>query len=114
MCALSHGIPQRSCLGPLIYSIFVNEVSYALKQAQIIYYADDVMLHVSAKTSNQLNDLLQQEINIISNWATENKLKINVLKTKCMVIGSVKSLISTHNLCLSIHGTIIAIIGSYY
>lgn len=102
---LSHGIPQGSCLGPLMYSIFVNEISFVLEKAQIISYADDVTLHVSAKTSSELNTILQQEINLIFDWANENRLKINVLKTKCMVIGSKIKIKSNHSLSLSMHGT---------
>uniref|UniRef100_A0A3B3CXC8 Reverse transcriptase domain-containing protein n=1 Tax=Oryzias melastigma TaxID=30732 RepID=A0A3B3CXC8_ORYME len=85
---LNCGIPQGSCLGPLLYSIFVNDMSYALRKAQMTVYADDTTISVSSVSLNQVNDMLQQELMSISEWVVENKLKLNVLKTKCMLLGS--------------------------
>lgn len=89
---LTCGIPQGSCLGPLLYSIFVNDMSYVLHDACMTVYADDTTVHVSASNTDQVNSMLQQGIMDIDEWVVENRLKLNVSKTKCMIIGSKHSM----------------------
>ena len=85
---LQCGVPQGSCLGPLLYSIFVNDMPYVLKNAGMGIYADDTTMYVSSESIEHVNEVLQLELKLVSEWIMENKLKLNVLKTKCMVIGS--------------------------
>ena len=40
------GIPQGSCLGPLLYSIFTNEMPLTLRKASMSMYADNT-IHIS-------------------------------------------------------------------
>ena len=85
---LQCGVPQGSSLGPLLYSIFVNDMPYVLKNAGMGIYADDTTMYVSSESIEHVNEVLQLELKLVSEWIMENKLKLNVLKTKCMVIGS--------------------------
>jgi len=101
---LQCGVPQGSCLGPLLYSIFVNDMPYVLKNAGMGIYADDTTMYVSSESIEQVNEVLQLELKLVSEWILENKLKLNVLKTKCMVIGSKYSLRTDQRLSLSLKG----------
>ena len=47
---LQCGVPQGSCLGPLLYSIFVNDMPYVLKNAGMGIYADDTTMYVSSES----------------------------------------------------------------
>lgn len=82
------GVPQGSCLGPLLYSIFVNDLPHVLKGACMEIYADDTTMYVSAENAVSVNKLLQEELMLVSNWVSENRLKLNVLKTKSIMLGS--------------------------
>ncbi len=104
---LQCGIPQGSCLGPLLYSIFVNDMPYVLRNAGIVMYADDTTIFASASSTEQVNKTLQYELTLISDWVTANKLKLSISKTKCMVLGSNYSLRSDQKLVLSLHGAAI-------
>lgn len=52
---LNCGVPQGSCLGPLLYAIFTNDLPSVLCKATVQMYADDSILHYAAKTVSELD-----------------------------------------------------------
>ena len=76
------GIPRRSCLGPLLFIICLNEFETCLKLSKASLYADDT--HVTI-TDNNLEKLLgnaQRELLNISEWIRINKVTANLKKTE--------------------------------
>ena len=51
-------------------------------------YADDVIIHTSAATSDDLQLKLQRCVDNIYQWCFRNKLTINKRKSAVMIIGS--------------------------
>ncbi len=99
MKALHCSLPQGSC--PLLYSIFVNDTPLILKNACSVVYTDDTTIYASAKNIIDLNSILQNELMQISKLVTEYKLKLNVSKTKCLVICSRNAQRERHRLFFS-------------
>ena len=98
------GIPQGSCLGPLLYSIFTNDLPLAVKQASLTMYADDSTLYYAASTCSELNQVLTVELNRVYDWIRSNKLVLNPSKTAAMLFGSSKKLAQESKLNLIIDG----------
>uniref|UniRef100_A0A8C7Z1Z2 ribonuclease H n=1 Tax=Oryzias sinensis TaxID=183150 RepID=A0A8C7Z1Z2_9TELE len=82
---MSCGVPQGSCLGPLLFSVFVNDMSQEMRNAEVVLYADDATVFCASATVPELNTALQNQLNLVTNWVKLNKLVLNTSKTKCIV-----------------------------
>lgn len=86
--SLDCGVPQGSCLGPLLFSIFSNDMPYILRKATLTMFADDTTLYYAAPTCSELNQVLSCEISKLYNWIKTNKLVLNISKTMSIIFGS--------------------------
>ena len=65
------GFSQGSILGPLIFVIFVNDLSNSTK---VLDLADDTNLFCSAKNIRTLFETANQKLSQINDWFLANKL----------------------------------------
>ena len=80
------GVPQGLNLGPILFSIYVNDIFNHFKTTPVLY-ADDTCLNVKAHKPDLPETLMNQEMEIARKWMLANKLTINTNKTKAMVIS---------------------------
>ena len=80
------GIPQGSILGPLFFSVFINDLVNSSNKFQFLMYADDTTIYFSLdKFPGENKEIaVNSELEKVNNWLKLNKLSINVNKTKCM------------------------------
>ncbi len=81
---ISHGVPQGSIIGPLLFLLYINDLALIPSAAHFVLFADDTsaLIPVSPHTDNSL--LLNSECSMIFQWFYWNRLLINCTKTKCM------------------------------
>ena len=81
---IDKGVPQGSILGPLLFTIFINDFPSCLSNAFCNIFADDTMIGVSDKSITKIQQLLQNAVNEANKWFGQNKLTLNI--NKCNVI----------------------------
>ena len=85
------GIPQGSTLGPTLFLVFINDIISSLKSARCGIFADDVVIYIFHKNLEHLTNKLQNGLNELSTWYNDNRLKINIDKTKVLLFKSSSS-----------------------
>ena len=71
-----YGTPQGSCLGPLIFLIFVNDLHLHLTDVECIQFADDTTLVFTHRNLQYLRFCIESELSIVQDWFNANKLTL--------------------------------------
>ena len=92
---LSCGVPQESCLGPLLFTMYASKLFDIIKGHLFCThaYADDTQLYLSFKpvtTSSQSDavDAMERCVSPIRCWMIKDKLKVNDSKTEFILVGT--------------------------
>ena len=85
---IDKGVPQGSILGPLLFTIFINDFPSCLSNAFCNIFADDTMIGVSDKSVTKIQQLLQNAVNEAIKWFGQNKLTSNINKCNELTISN--------------------------
>ena len=94
------GIPQGTVLGPLMFLLYINDITKDIN-SPLRLFTDDCLLY---RVINSVKDInrIQEDLNKLSEWANTWQLKFNV--SKCTVIRCTRSLSPfTHDYTLHSH-----------
>ena len=85
---IEYGNPQGSCLGPLLFLLFTNDLHLHLLYSNCILFADDTTIFYSGKSIRYIEWCIQEDLKILQDWFQANKLTLNLNKAVVMIFGT--------------------------
>ena len=76
------GVPQGSILGPLLFTIYINDMHKAVLNCTVYHFADDTNLIYSNKNIKTLRKMMSEDLRCINAWLCANRLSVNTTKTE--------------------------------
>jgi len=80
------GVPAGSVLGPILFTMFINDITRVVDSSKILLLADDIKVAIEIRGTATSNNSrrLQSDIDSIIDWCNDNKLFFN--NQKCAIV----------------------------
>jgi len=98
---LTHGVPQGSVLGPLLFLIYINDIGFIPNlNVKPKLFADDTNMFIRSQNLLDLQIKCQTAINKIYEWVLANRLTLNSDKTYYMIFSPTHAILPNSTLHL--------------
>ena len=79
-----------SILAPLLFLLYINDITESSTLLKFYLFADDTTLFYSCKADNNTEVVLNNELSKVSSWLASNKLSLNVAKSNFLSFSFIK------------------------
>lgn len=84
--SVDYGVVQGSTLGPILFLVYINNISKLNIGGKLFLFADDTVVVSTGCTWDETFSRASIDLTKIKNWFDHNSLTVNIGKTKCMPI----------------------------
>lgn len=78
---LQIGVPQGSVLGPLLFLLYVNDLTFLPIKGKFTIFADDITILWHHENANELQRIIANDLKTVKGWCDANSLSLNTSKT---------------------------------
>lgn len=89
------GVPQGSHLGPLLFTVFVNDILSCFLNSYFLMFADDLKFYMRIQSRDDCFRL-QSDLERLAHWCDLNGMDLNIRKCHLMVFGRSRTHIQFH------------------
>ena len=108
---ISAGVPQGSVLGPMLFLVFINDITLTVSNCNIRLFADDTCLFLEVSNREDCKSLLNEDLRNIDSWSNQWLIKFSAEKTKALTVSNKRD--AHLNLPLSFKGQNIEEVSSH-
>ena len=95
------GLPQGCIISPILFLIYINDLPNVSTHLHCTLFADDTTFSFSHPDYDCMTNLLNIELEKITDWFLANRLTINVNKTETILHTNRKQTVTDRQVCLS-------------
>ena len=82
------GVPQGSILGPILFLLYINDITESSKLLEFVLFADDTSIFKQDTSVQNLTKTINLELDNVSDWLVANQLSLNISKSNFIFFRS--------------------------